>query len=147
MEANIWISSDVWTAEGLNPSFKDTHIWLPNEGQWLWHSWQRGGFQHQRSAVQIQSSVKFIRTIICIEKTKKKKKRPTVAPLRDNIMTTAIGQSRKDLTSRWKNDLADFLQRHLPSIWHHQGLHLPYHTVDNISLERLKQILVCLFVW
>ena len=28
-------------------------------GQWLWHSWQSGRFQFQRSAVRIQSSAIF----------------------------------------------------------------------------------------
>ena len=50
--------------------------------QWFWLSWQSGCFQYQRSAVRIQSLVKFIEhlfTVNHIEKAKIKKKRPGMA--------------------------------------------------------------------
>ena len=49
-------------------------------GQWLWLSWQRGHFQHQRFMVRIHPSSNFyiehLFTVNCNEKTKIKKKRP-----------------------------------------------------------------------
>ena len=61
----------------------------------MWLSWQSGRFQYQRSAVQIQSSAKFIEqlyTVNCIEKTKIKIKRPGMAHLKNllNILTVRI---------------------------------------------------------
>ena len=52
-------------------------------GQWLWLSWQRGHFQHQRFMVRIHPSSNFyiehLFTINCNEKTKIKIKRPGIA--------------------------------------------------------------------
>ena len=35
-------------------------------GQWLWHSWQRGPFQYQRSRVRIQSPATFIEQLFTV---------------------------------------------------------------------------------
>ena len=88
---NKWKRGQGW------PIFKKKAFWKSFEykGQWLWLSWQSGCFQYQRSAVQIQSSAKFIEqlyTVNCIEKTKIKIKRPGMAHLKNllNILTGGI---------------------------------------------------------
>ena len=64
----------VWQANKRNITDKDGKV----VGQSLWLSWQCGRFQHQRSAVRIQSLannyIGHLFTIDCIEKTKIKGK-------------------------------------------------------------------------
>ena len=40
--------------------FSNVDFKILNLAQWLWLSWQSGRFRHQRSAVQIPSSAKFV---------------------------------------------------------------------------------------
>ena len=79
--SNEWFLQLFYPSEKANTNFspKTTTQTFLEFGQWLWLSWQSGRFRYQRSAVRIQTSANFYRTLIycqlyCIEKTKIKEK-------------------------------------------------------------------------
>ena len=71
--------------------------YLPN-GQWGWLSWQSGHFSHQRSAVRIPTSAKFLLNFVCCQlywKDENKEKEARSGPLLKKLTYLNVPRYKK----------------------------------------------------
>ena len=82
----IQVKFALWNKAATGPRFAGWVLKFQNLGQWLWHTWQSGCFQHQRYIVRNQTSAKIYLSIVSYRKDENKEKEAGMGPFLYNFL-------------------------------------------------------------